>query len=262
MNKSLDRSAGMEVATDPPSTESPGTEAPATEAPIEMSELVTDAPGTDAPGTESPGTEAPLTEAPDEKDQVIAELRAKLAEKESPKTSAPSTDAPIEVGEHNFLEDVDFDDVTQTPEEFNKLLNKIYKQAVSDTQKAMSEKFNSSIPDMIRTNINTVTKLQKARDEFYEQNKDLLQFQKVVGTVFEELATKEPNKTYEEIMKDVAPEARKRLGLKNNPKPETKEDTKPPRLPKKKSKPGKSKESTETDPLQGELEEMNKTLGR
>lgn len=263
MNKSIDRSAGIEVSTDAPGTDAPSTELPGTELPG------TDAPSTDEPvedfETDPPSTEAPSTESPpepDEKDKAIEELRAEIERLKAPKTSAPSTEAPMQVGEHDFLKDEDFDELTSSPEEFNKLLNKIYKQAVEDTQKALSEKFNSSIPEMVKTNLSTMTNLQKTRDQFYENNPDLKPFQKAVATVFEELAEKNPNKTYEEVLKDVASESRKRLGL-DKKKPEKGDgDRKPPRLPKKKSKPGKPAEPGNENPLQSELEEMNKTLGR
>jgi hypothetical protein len=64
-------------------------------------------------------------------------------------------------------------------------------------------------------------------------------------------------------MKDVAPEVRKRLEL-----PETKvvkgesKESPPPKLPTKGSRSGRPQDKPSPDPLQTELEEMNKTLGR
>lgn len=265
MNRTLDVSANVEeYLTDPPSTE-----APSTDEPVEPENFSTETPSTEAPDdefeTDSPSTEAPSTEEPveDERDRKIAELEAKLAEKETASTKAPSTSPPLEVGEQDFIGDVDIDEVTNDPKEFNKLLNKIYHQAVKDTEKYMSEKFDKTLPNMVKENLTTMTNLQKASEDFFSENKDLEPFRKVVATVFEELATKNPEKNYGDIMKDVATESRKRLGLdKNKPRNEKKEEKKPPRPPRKKGKPGRGEEPRQPDPLQSELEEMNKTLRR
>lgn len=266
MNRTLDVSANVEeFLTDPPSTE-----APSTEEPVDLDSLVTEAPSTEAPydddefETDSPSTESPSTEAPveDDRDRRIAELEAKLAEKEKATTKAPSTSPPIEVGEQDFIGDLDIDEVTNDPKEFNKLLNKIYQKAVKDTEKVMGERFDKTIPNMVKENLTTMTSLQKASDEFFAKNEDLVPFRKAVAEVFEDLATKNPNESYGVIMDKVAVESRKRLGLNKKKPTQNKEEKKPPRPPRKKSRPGRGEEPKQTDPIQSELEEMNKTLRR
>lgn len=255
MNKPFSMGA---VETDSPETDAPTTDipndetdAPSTDAPVE-----TNAPNTEAPGTAAPKTEAPTTDAPDDRDQIIADLRTKLNEKDVT-TKTPTTKAPMVFEEQNFLKDLDLEDVTRDPKEFNKLLNSIYQKAVTDTQKTVSTEVTQSIPDMI----NVVSNLQKATDDFYNKNKDLEPFKKVVAHVFDDLITANPNKSYAKVMLDVAQETRKRLEL---PKPTNKKVDKgtPPRLPSKKKKPGRTDHKPKPSSLEEGIDAMNTSLRR
>lgn len=255
MNKSFDEGIVDEpVVTEEPTTEEPKTEPPATSAPDEFK---TEALRTDAPETEAPKTEAPTTDMPDDRDQVIEDLRAKLAEKDTtppvPKTKPPTTEAPVTFEEQDFTKDFDLENLTDDAKELNKLLNTVYQKAVTDTRKAPGPNLQS-IPEMVVA----ATNLQKVTDAFYNENKDLKPFKKVVATVFDDLVTKDPDKKFSELIKDVAPEVRKRLELPDQVKKTDK--GKLPRLPRKKGKPGRPKDKLDSTPLQIELEEMNVTL--
>jgi hypothetical protein len=245
--------------TDAPKTASPGTEAPPTNAPN------TEVPPTDAPKTESPSTKAPSTEAPqeDERDKEIRDLREKLALKEAkpteaPPTKAPATDAPI--SEEDFLGDADLDELTRDPSLFNKLLNKIYKKGREDTRAEIrqgDEFVMRSMPDIVKNNIALVSELQKISDKFYEDNKDLKPFKRVVGAVFEELIAGNPSKKYDELLPEVEKETRKRLDLHRKA---TDKKADPPPLPKR-GKGGKRQElQPDATPLQNELADMDKVL--
>jgi len=256
MSKVMDNPGYSDPVTETPSTESPSTEVPETEVP-----------STETPNTETPPTEPPTTEAPksDEKDRVIEELRKKIAElesakKPSPQTPAPTTEAPIL--EIDFIGDLDLDDLTRDPDEFNKLLNKIYKKGVEyarEEAKRYGETVIKSIPDIVKSNIVLANRLKQIHDKFYEENKDLVPWKKVVGAVFEELLAENPDKSYEELLPQVAAETRKRLELhkKAQPKPGK---GRPPSLPRKKGGP---RQTTKPDPnpLLQEIAEMDKALG-
>ena len=254
MNKSFNEG----IVTDAPGTDVPSTDDPSTDTPV------TDAPGTDAPSTDAPSTDSPTTDAPDEKDQIIEELRAKLAEKENkPTTEAPTTEAPLPIDEQDFLGDQDLDDVISDKSSFNKLLNQVYSKGLNDARKVLGENVLRSIPDIVKTNVVMISNLQKANEEFYAQNEDLKPFKKVVATVFEELSSEHPEKRFDEVLKDVAPEVRKRLELhKKAATPPSNKPNPTPRLPRKKGKSGRPSNQPNPNPLQAELEEMNKTLGR
>lgn len=228
------------VKTEPPTTEEPSVE--------------TEPPKTEVPETTAPKTEAPTTEVSDDKDQIIADLRDKLNEKKIT-TKAPTTIAPVE--EQNFLKDLDLEEVTGDPKEFNKLLNSIYQRAVTDTQKRVGTDVTQSIPNMV----SMVSNLQKATDDFYGSNKDLEPFKKVVAHVFDDLVTANPEKPYADVMLDVAQETRKRLDL---PKPTNKKVDKgiPPRLPGKKKAPGRINNKPKLSSLEEGIDEMNKSIRR
>jgi len=198
----------------------------------------------------------PKPEVPDEKDKTIADLRAKLAEREVPRELV-KVEPPKTPEDQDFLGEVDLDELTRDPKEFNKVLNKIYQKAVVDTRSSVVE----TLPEIVKANIQIMNELKATSEKFYEENKDLKPFKKVVGVVFNELASANPDRNYDDLIKEVAPEVRKRLDLKKEVKEEKKEKVEPPRLPQKGGRTGKSDKPT-LEPLQAELEEMSKILGR
>jgi hypothetical protein len=192
---------------------------------------------------------------PDERDRTIADLRAKLAEREVVKE--PVREPPKLPEEQDFIGEVDLDELTRDPKEFNKVLNKIYQKAVVDTRSSVVE----TLPEIVKTNIQIMNELKATSERFYDENKDLQPFKKVVAVVFDELAASNPNRSYNEIIKDVAPEVRKRLDLKKEVKEPTTKKVESPKLPQKGGRVGRSDKPT-LEPLQAELEEMNRVIGR
>lgn len=206
-----------------------------------------------------PKEEEPKSE-PDERDKTIADLQAKIAEYESKKIepkSEPKKEEP-KFENQDFLGEVDLDELTRTPSELNKVLNKIYQKAVSDTRSGIMQ----TLPDVVKENITIMNELRETSEKFYADNEDLKPFKKVVAVVFEEIASKNPNKNYGDLIKDVGPEVRNRLSL---PKPTLKKEEPkptPPKLPKTGTRAGQASDKPTINPLQAELEEMNKILGR
>lgn len=262
MNKVLGRSS-QDDATDPPGTTAPKTTAPTTEPP---NELKTDSPGTEAPKTSTPKTSTPTTEAPmDEKDKLIADLRTQLNEKElTPKTKVPTTNAPLNIEEQDFVGEIDLTDLTK--EELNKLLNKVFSHGVATSVSSV----RTILPGTITTEVETMNSLKKVNEDFYAANEDLKSFQKVVATVFGELATADPKKTMTDVLKETAPEVRRRLGLpepKSVKKQQSQQqnrgrDNNPPKLPGKKGKSGRSSDSKPVTGVAAELDAMNNSIGR
>ena len=248
---------------------------PATEPPVEDPKNEPVPPQGDESAQTDPPNDAPATEPPppdpaEELKRENEELRRKLEEslkpKEAPpKTSPPATEPPI--ADQDFLKDVDVDEVVQDKESFNKLLNNIYKQALKDARldiKRNSETVLTTVPDRVVQSIEVKESLRKMSETFYERNKDLKPFSKVVGVVFEELAQQNPEKKYNEVLEMVGVETRKRLELKapdGNSPVEPKPKSSPPPLPRKQG--GRvPKPSQETNPLAAEIDAMNKVLGR
>jgi hypothetical protein len=165
------------------------------------------------------------------------------------------------LAELDFLGGADIDDLTRDPAQFNKLLNQVYKKGVEAARGEVrlgSEGILRSIPDVVKNNIQIVSVLKKASDEFYTSNPDLKPFKKVVANVFEELASENPDKSYKDLLVNVEAETRKRLDL--HKKATANNDNKPPRLPRAKGGKRGPQDKPNTDPLLAELEEMNNTL--
>jgi hypothetical protein len=262
MNKSFSDLHGStdEPSTDASTTDAPATDEPATDAPS------TDAPATSAPSTDAPATDVPTTEIPDEKDQTIADLRAKLAEKDlGPEpTAAPATDAPLVFEPQDFIGDEDVESLTK--ESLNKLLNLVYSKGVTDSRNIVNEGVVRTIPSLVTGQVDIITQMKEVRDNFYIANEDLRPFPNVVSTVFDDIAKKDPKQTYDNIIKAVAPEVRKRLNLPEykpgSDKSKKNDKGNPPKLPRKKGKSGRTTKKPKTSPIESELDEMNKVLGR
>ncbi|MCK4828114.1 hypothetical protein KA005_70950 [bacterium] len=244
----------ISVETDAPATDEPATDTPST-----------DAPATDAPKTDAPATDAPTTDVPDERDQTIADLRAKLAEKEDKKkttTDAPTTLAPLDIESQDFIGDADIEGLTTNKEAFNKLLNTVYSKGISDARNVINEGISGSIPSLVSNQVNIATEMKEIKDTFYTKNEDLKPFPNVVSTVFEDLAKENPTEIFTKIIESVAPEVRKRLNLPE-PTIKTKNDKGDlPRLPRKKGKSGRSQPKPKTSSVESELDAMNEVLGR
>ena len=249
------------AATSAPMTEVP-VEEEITEEISEVEEEVEDTIETDSEevvATELPSTEVPVEE-PTEFQKLydkITELESRLKEKDkAPSTSAPSTEAPINV--EDFLGEVDLDELTMNKDALNAILNKVYIAARKEARKeAVTERQGilRDIPSIVKNNIEIVTSLKKASEDFYENNPDLVPFKKVVSAVFDEIVGKDPNRSYQEILKEIGPEVRKRLDLKK----EAIKQSGPPKLPSKKSAP-RTKTKQDIDPFLNEISEMDNAL--
>jgi len=240
------------VATSAPSSEAPSTEAPSSSAP-----------GTAAPVTAAPedGVGEPATSSNEQSPESsfaamkaeLDELRALLTKKDTEPEVKPKV--PEEVADEDFVGGLDIDEVTRDPDEFNKVLNSIYKKAVDRARAEISSRYES-MPKLIQDNIEVITAVKKRTEQFYTDNKDLEPFKKVVQTVYEELA--KPGKDHEELLKEVATETRKRLNIQAPQKTQPKDTDKPPRLQQK----GRQQrpQQTKTDHFQGELDAMETAL--
>lgn len=253
-------------STDPPGTDSPGTDAPSTDAPS-TSAPVTDAPSTDAPVTTAPATDAPTTAAPEDDalskalteidglKQTVDELTKK---KEKPAaTAAPTTAPPVE--DISFIsEDIDPRDMTR--EDFNKILNVVYKAGEKSRRKSQEDTLRS-IPQIVKSNVVTQTTLKKATEDFYTNNKDLLPFKKAVAQVYEELASENPDWKLGKMFEELEKETRTRLDLQRKATVTNAPVTATPKGPKfPKTKTTRTKPKPKTGGLLKEIDDMNAPL--
>jgi len=194
-----------------------------------------------------------------DKDKLIAALRTQLNERAKREIKEPEKkedkEEPLKLDEQDFLGDVDLEDVINDKAAFNKILNTVYSKGVDDARRMASERVLTTIPDIVRHNFEVVKTLSEASEKFYSDNKDLIPFKKVVAEVFEEVYAANPDKPYNELVKSVAPEARKRLGLKAEALKDTGKSTSgAPRLPGKKSGTRPSGQRPDLSPMQKEID--------
>lgn len=210
---------------------------------------------------EEPKGEKEEEQKPNEKDLEIEALKAENERlKAEQKKGKEEEEKEEKFEEQDFIGDVDLDDLFHDKAELNKLLNSVYSKGVKDARKLTSERVLLSIPDIVKHNIDLQTSLREASEQFYADNQDLKPFRKVVATVFEEVASKNPGKKLGEVMKIVAQEARKSLDLHKEAKGKEKPGV--PKLPNKKSGTGELKSKPSTSSVQDEINQMNQVLGR
>ena len=197
------------------------------------------------------------------------EVKEKAEEKERLRLEKEKKkNEPLKLEDQDFIGDQDIEDIIHDKDTFNKLLNSVYTKGVNDSKKISTEDILSSIPDIVKHNLDLLTLLKETSDKFYNDNKDLVPFKRVVAAVFEDIVAQNPDKKYTELMNLVAPEARKRLDLhkqvmrkeKNEKGGEKKGGG--PRLPEAKSNLKHSLQKSNPTSLESEISEMNKLLGR
>ena len=261
-----------DVVTKAPGTDAPGTSAPDTDAPTTdiPDDITTDAPKTNAPSTEVPSTDAPTTDAPDEMTLLRQEIELLKAEnKKSITTDAPGTDTPtteVPFSNEDFIGDLDISDVINDPDKLNEVLNSVLKKGIEMARGIATtgnETTLKSIPDIVKSNLTLISNLKQASTKFYDDNKDLVQWKSAVASVFEEVASKNPDKSHIENLKTTGIEVRKRLKLKaqaiDKDKDKDKDKNKPPKLPGNNGNKRKN-QKPKTKGMVSEIDAMNKSI--
>lgn len=132
-----------------------------------------------------------------------------VTEPETPVTPAtPQTPVqPTAVwGPTVTVSDEDFQNSLENKATFEKLLTTVRDQAV--------ERSIQSIPQLVTSMIKQQLYLNELSREFYQANEDLAGIRPFVGVVANEIASKNPGLGPEEVLKQTAVEARKRMQLK------------------------------------------------
>ena len=204
----------------------------------------------------------------DDKDAIIEDLRKQLNEKKvEPKPDIKKEPEPepkiepLKFDEFDFVGDTDPYEVMTNKESLNKLLNTLYAKGVNDAKDLTSEGVLRSIPDIVKNNIQVVSELKKTSDAFYSDNKDLAPFKRVVATVFEEVASANPDKGYGEVLKDVGVEVRKRLNLYKKTIKDNDVKGGNPKLPTKSGNIGTGVTKPDATALEQDIAAMNSVLG-
>jgi hypothetical protein len=198
----------------------------------------------------------------DERDKTISELRKKIEEiegKTSIKETKPEPKEDPKLDFHEFVKEDEFDEIITDRSKYNKMLNNVFEKAVTYAQRKAEENVYRAIPDIVKNNIELINTMRATSETFYSENPDLQPFKKVVAAVFEEISSQNPDKNYNELLKKVGDEARKRLELH---KKATEPKQTSPKLPSKKGSIPTTPTKPDISSIQKDIDEMNKALGR
>lgn len=152
--------------------------------------------------------------------QTIQQLQAKVEELSEMNTQSQEEGQPdpFQYEDQTFIEsDEDLDNVLNSSEGLNKLLNKANQMAIQHVQKA--------IPKVVQANVAQQIQLQETVSSFYSENDDLKPHRTFVGKVSERIMSEHPDWSMQKVLEETSKEARKRLKLKG--KAEKKSKTNP-----------------------------------
>lgn len=134
-------------------------------------------------------------------------------QQQNPTPTVESTPA----GNIDFLSNIDIDEVLQTAEGFNGLLNIVYQRALSDAKAQATEHIMRSLPESISTHYQEHATRTKIVEDFYGENPDLVHIKRTVAAIANELAANNPTYTLDQILKESAVRTRQMLGLRKSP---------------------------------------------
>ena len=110
---------------------------------------------------------------------------------------------------HDFIKDIDMDDVSSDPEVFNKILHAV----VAKVQQQTTEQVLRSIPEVVMSQVRQQTYFKKMADDFYDDNKDLINVKQVVRACAQQLQKNNPEWEVEKIFSEAATKTRETLGM-------------------------------------------------
>ena len=123
----------------------------------------------------------------------------------------PEEEKPEVLPALDFIgKDVDMDAVVTDPEQFNKVLHKVadhaYNKAIEATLRL--------IPNMVSKVARFEVQQQAMATEFYRANDDLIPHKASVSKIYTKMVNENPSKDAYDLLKELAPEVRKRLKLR------------------------------------------------
>lgn len=144
-------------------------------------------------------------------DEIEGRVPAKPIVEEKPVEG----EKPKEPEAIKFLaDDVDLDELLDSKEKLNALLNVVYKKAQEDAVKMAQEGTLTSIPRVVLAQVQQQLTIRKTIDGFFEENNDLLAVRKTVGAIANEVAAEHPDWTMPAVLTEAGKKTREVLGLK------------------------------------------------
>ena len=190
---------------------------------------------------------------PDAKDDIIAQLTARLDKLENPKEEAPKEEPQAELPddlEARIFGDLDFDDMMAD----KGLFLKVIKNALQVGGEVTKENILKTIPNLVTQQTRGYYELNKMNRLFYKKNKDLRGFKKTVVAAANEIHSANPELGMEQVMERAAVRARKVIGIRKGAKPDAPK-AKPKQKPAFAGTPNKKKKAVKLTGLQKDLKD-------
>lgn len=153
----------------------------------------------------------------------------------------------------DFVGDLDMDDVASDSKVFNTLLNKVLQQGIVVGKKLNQDSFATDVPQVVADQVSRFSQNQIMIDQFYKDNEDLINVKQVVKACATQVASENPDKGLEFVLKKAAENARKTLGFK---RPVKQKSSDPNSAAFAKQKGGQRKKAKKISKLQQELDEL------
>lgn len=130
-------------------------------------------------------------------------------EKETPKEEKADELISDKDSIYDFVKDLDMDDVSADPKVFNEILHKV----VARVQQLTTEQVLRSIPEVVMSQVRQQTYFKKMADDFYKDNKDLVNVKQVVRACAQQLQKTNPEWEIEKVFSEAATKTRETLGM-------------------------------------------------
>jgi DNA repair exonuclease SbcCD ATPase subunit len=147
-----------------------------------------------------------LTERVEELTTLNSKLVDETANKEEDKSDIDIVD---------FMENSTVDDLIDDSSKFNEMLNTVLAKAVEISERVVTEKILSNIPDVVSGYVDEKTSVDNLVSEFYKINSDLTPVKRTVKAIASEIHADNPDWKIERVFKEAAIKTREVLGLPN-----------------------------------------------
>ena len=145
-----------------------------------------------------------------DKDAVIAALRKQIAGGDSEEEEGGGEEEEQKPEEFSVLGEESLADVLDDPDKFNAVMGK----ALEGFGNLMMKKFLTSIPSVVMHQVKQQSVIRAAVTAFYDENKDLDGYRKLVGATINEVVAENPDWKMDKVFENAAEKTRKVLGLK------------------------------------------------
>jgi 3-methyladenine DNA glycosylase AlkC len=118
-------------------------------------------------------------------------------------------DSPID-----FLGVIEIDDIIDSKEKFNALLNQVYQKAKSDVREDVAKSTLSALPRLVSTHLSEAKTVDEVVGNFYKANEDLVYVKNTVKNVAAQVHAEKPELDMSKVLDEAATRTRTLLGIK------------------------------------------------